>query len=337
MGSEASPCFFGINNDSNIFEVSYELTNKCNLHCLHCLNSSGNEDPEALSTEKIFKLIDDLKKIKVTKMYLTGGEPSLHPDFDAIVTYIKSKGIEIALASNGMDIADKISIIKETVSNVSLSLDGIGELHDKFRGTQGSFDNLMNSISLLINNGIKVRVSSMVWKENIDQLEQMILLAKKMGVYRIHFSMLVAAGRAADNVDNIALADDDYEIVIEQIHKLIEKYSGEDIRVSVIRDKHIDCESDSCHGGERILHINTKGDIFPCSWITKCSLANEYKSKWSAGNIDSCFEKARSLQSLVEKRKSILDACGCPAMASHYYNDPLASDPLNKLLKKHHE
>lgn len=334
MGSGVSPCFFGINNDSNIFEVSYELTNKCNLRCLHCLNSSGNEDPAALPTEKIFQLIDDLKKINVTKMYLTGGEPSLHPDFNAIVNYIKSKDIEIALASNGMDIADKISIIKETISNVSVSLDGIGELHDKFRGTQGSFDNLIKSISLLRSNGIKVRISSMVWRENIDQLEQMILLAKEMGVYRIHFSMLVSAGRAADNVNEIALADDDYEKVIEKIHKLIEKYSGEDILVSVIRDKHIDCESDSCQGGERILHINDRGDVFPCSWIAKCSLANDYQSHWVAGSIESCFKKANLLQSLVQKRKSVLDICGCPAMASHYHNDPLADDPLNKLLKK---
>lgn len=337
MGSGVSPCFFGINNDSRVFEVSYELTNKCNLHCLHCLNSSGDEDPAALSTEKIFKLIDDLKKIQVTKMYLTGGEPSLHPDFDAIVTYIKSKNIEIALATNGMNIADKISIIKKTVSNVSISLDGIGESHDKFRSTKGSFDNLIKSISLLRNNGIRVRISSMIWRENIDQLEQMILLAKKMGVYRIHFSMLVSAGRAADNIDKIALADDDYEIVVERIHKLIEKYSGKDIMVSVIRDKYIDSESESCHGGERILHINVRGDIFPCSWIAKCSLANEYQSTWSAGNIEACFKKAKLLQSLVRKRKSILDICGCPAMASHYYNDPLVDDPLNKLLKKTHE
>ncbi|MDD3301235.1 MAG: radical SAM protein [Patescibacteria group bacterium] len=337
MGTETSPCFFGVSNNSSIFEVSYELTNICNLRCLHCLNNSGNEDPEALSTGEIFKLIDDLKKINVTKIYLTGGEPSLHPDFDAIATYIKSKNIEIALASNGMDIANKISIIKKTVSNVSVSMDGIGETHDKFRNTQGSFDNLINSISLLRNNGVKVRISSMIWKENIGQLEQMIVLAKKMGVYRIHFSMLVSAGRAADNINKIALADDDYGTVIKQIHKLIEKYSGEDILVSVIRDKRIDCESNSCYGGERILHINTKGYIFPCSWVTKCSLANEYGSKWVAGNIDSCFKKSNLLQSLVKKRKSILDACGCPAMASHYYNDPLANDPLNKLLKNYHE
>jgi MoaA/NifB/PqqE/SkfB family radical SAM enzyme len=236
-----------------------------------------------------------------------------------------------------MDVESKMPIIKETISDVSISMDGIGESHDEFRGTKNSFDNLVKTVAMLRENEITVRISSMVWRKNVDQLEQMILLAKKIGAYRIHFSMLVSAGRTADNIDKIALADDDYEKTIKRIHELIKKYSKNGFTVSVIRDKCLDDKSDSCHGGERILHINTRGEIFPCSWVAKCSLANKYGLKWGKGNINDCFKKAKSLQVLVGERSIILGTSGCPAMASHYYNDDLADDPINKLLKKTNE
>lgn len=331
---KASPCFFGISENLKVFEVSYEITNKCNLNCLHCLNNSSYEDNSFLSVDQICDLVNDLKKIKVTSIYLTGGEPTMHPDFDKVVLYIKSKNIKIVIATNGMNIKNKINIIKKTISKVSVSMDGIGKLHDEFRDTKGSFKNMVETIKLLKQNGIPVRISSVVWKKNIKQLKKMILFAKKLGVYKIHFSTLVNVGRATKNINAIAVEDTKYEKTIKQIHALIDKYSDDDFKVSIIRDHHLDCASDFCKGGKRILHIDCGGKIFPCSWTAKGILADKYGIQWKKGNIMECLKKASSLQGLVKDRISLMGFSGCPAMAVHYHKDKLANDPLNKLLRR---
>lgn len=323
-----SPCFFGISDDAKVFEVSYEITNKCNLKCLHCVNNSGEEHESALPTGRIYDLIDDLVGIGMTSIYLTGGEPTLHPDFDAIVSYIKSKNIAMVLATNGTNVKNKIEIIKDTISRVSVSMDGIGEVHDEFRNTPGVFDEMMEVVALLRRNGVPVRVSSMIWKKNAGQIEEMIVRAKEVGVYKIHFSMLVAAGRAAQNIEDIRVPAEDYPALVNIVHGLIDKYSTKDFVVSAIRDHCIDGGSESCQGGARILHINTRGEIFPCSWIGKGVLGKEYGTLWEKGNIRECLKRAGALHDLVEKRIRLSGISGCPAMA----DGPLGEDPLNKLL-----
>lgn len=329
-----SPCFFGVTEQPDVWQASYEITNLCNLKCKHCCNDSSLSANKGLGKEEIFDLVDDLKEINVTSIYLTGGEPTVVPYFKEVVEYINLRGISLVMATNGFNISSNIQSIKKNISHqagVFVSLDGIGETHDEFRGIEGAFDKTINSIKLLVNNNIPTRISTVVWKKNILQLEKMIKLAKSLGVYQINFSMLFNTGRTAKN--NIEIGNSQYKQIVKKIHSLIKKYSDDKFIVSTKRDHIIGNKSDHCRGGEKILHINSKGEIFPCSWSEKCSLGSGCRAQWKKGNIKECVAKIKEFQNLVRERIDLLGYSGCPAMAVDYYKDKYADDPLNELLK----
>lgn len=332
--SKISPCFFGVTEQLGVYQVSYEITNLCNLKCKHCCNDSSSGANKGLSKDEIFDLVDELKEINVTSIYLTGGEPTMMPYFNEIVEYINLQGINLVMATNGFNISSNISSIKKNISHqagVFVSLDGVGMIHDEFRGIEGAFDKTVNSIKMLVSNKIPTRISTVVWKKNIMQLEEIIKLAKSLGVYQINFSMLFSTGRAVKN--NIEIESNQYKQVVKEIHLLIKKYSNDKFIVSIRRDSIIDSESDYCRGGEKILHINSKGKIFPCSWSEKCSLGVDYGVQWKKGNMKECVVKLKEFQNLVRERISLLGHSGCLAMAIDYYKDKYADDPINELLK----
>ena len=331
---QTSPCFFGVTKQERVYQVSFEITNLCNLKCNHCCNDSSPSANKGLSKDEIFDLVDDLKKINTTSIYLTGGEPTIFPDFEEVIEYINAKDIDLVLASNGYSIIGKLDAIKKNISHragVFVSLDGSDEVHDEFRGVKGAFKNTVNSIKMLVEKGVSTRVSSVVWQKNISQLEEIIKLVKLLGVYQLHFSMLFNSGRAAKN--NIVVEDDRYKEVIEILHYLINKYSTDEFVISTRRDRCLDCTSYRCYGGSKILHINSRGEIFPCSWAEKCELRKTFGAQWKKGNINECVEKVGKFDDLVKKRISVLGYSSCPAMAINQYHDELADDPINELLK----
>ena len=71
--------------------VEIELTEACNLKCIHCYAEAGEKLPKELPTEEIINLIDKIAKNGSSYILLTGGEPLLHKDFFKIMKYADSK------------------------------------------------------------------------------------------------------------------------------------------------------------------------------------------------------------------------------------------------------
>lgn len=331
---KVSPCVFGVTVKPGAYQVSYEINNICNLNCLHCCNRSFSNSDKGLPLKKIFTLVDDLKKIGTKNIYLTGGEPTLYPHFKEVIKYIYSQRIELILATNGLDIVRFLPAIKKYISpevGVFVSLDGLDKTHDRLRGVNGAFERVVTSIKLLVKNGIKTRISTVVWSENVKELEPLILLVKSLGVYQIHFSTLINVGKTIRD-DLIQINPKDYLAVIAKIRSLIKKYSEKEFIVSTRRDFPLNNRSDYCHGGERIIHINCRGEIFPCSWIAKSPINHYYSAQWREGKIEDCFQKIAKFQDLVQKRILVNGYSGCPAISLEFSGQKYGADPLNKLL-----
>ncbi len=121
--------------------IAWELTNACNLACIHCRASALKEpQPDELSTTRAKSFVDELIEYKPT-IILTGGEPLLRADVYEIAEYIKGKGMRAVLATNGTLLTPQIvrKLIEVGISRVSISIDGASEeMHDVFRGIQGN-------------------------------------------------------------------------------------------------------------------------------------------------------------------------------------------------------
>jgi len=182
--------------------VIWNLIRRCNLTCKHCYTTSADIDfPGELTTPEIYQVMDDLKGFKVPVLILSGGEPLLHPDIFEISQHAKEMGFYLALSSNGTLITEKNikQIADINYQYVGVSLDGIGETHDKFRQKKGSFSDSVKGIGLCRDNGIKAGIRYTLTKDNVHDFPAMLKLMDDENIDKFYLSHLNYGGRGNKN------------------------------------------------------------------------------------------------------------------------------------------
>ena len=182
--------------------VIWNLIRRCNLLCKHCYAISGDVDfPGELSRVEVFEVMDDLKAFRVPVLILSGGEPLLRADIFDISRRAKDLGFYVGLSSNGTLIdGTNIGRIQDIgYDYVGISLDGLGETHDRFRGRDGAFQESLAAVRLCRERGIKVGLRFTMTLDNARQLPALLDLAEAEGVDKFYLSHLVYAGRGNKN------------------------------------------------------------------------------------------------------------------------------------------
>ncbi len=182
--------------------VIWNLIRRCNLVCKHCYSISGDVDfPGELTTEDVFRVMNDLKMFRVPVLILSGGEPLMRPDIFEISERAKGMRFYVGLSSNGTlidaGLADRIQGIG--YDYVGISLDGIGATHDRFRGRTGAYDEALAGLRLLRDRGIKVGVRFTMTEDNAAELPRLLDLVEREGFPKFYLSHLVYAGRGNKN------------------------------------------------------------------------------------------------------------------------------------------
>jgi Fe-coproporphyrin III synthase len=178
--------------------VIWNLIRRCNLTCKHCYSISADKDfAGELTTAEVFAVMADLKRFGVPALILSGGEPLLRPDLFDIARRAKVMGFYVGLSSNGtlMDGAMVQRIAEVGFDYVGISLDGIGETHDRFRRKQGAYAASLAGIRLCRDAGLKVGVRFTLTQDNALDLPRILHLVADEGIDRFYFSHLNYAGR----------------------------------------------------------------------------------------------------------------------------------------------
>jgi len=181
--------------------VVWNITRTCNLKCVHCYNDSGVGKPcNELSTEEAKRVLDDLGRFGVPSVLFSGGEPLMRQDLFELVEYARTKGLRAVISTNGTlittDVAERIK--QQGVSYVGISLDGVGDINDKFRGVAGAFDKAMAGIKNCQAAGVRVGLRLTLTKRNIEDLEKFFDLFEAEGIERACFYHLVPSGRGGN-------------------------------------------------------------------------------------------------------------------------------------------
>src|SRR5262245_19051898 len=117
--------------------LTWELTYACNLACAHCLSSSGRRDPHELTTRQCEAVIDELQRMQVFYVNIGGGEPTVRPDFWALVDYATGHDVGVKFSTNGVKITPDIArrLAGRDYMDVQISLDGAtAEVNAAVRG-----------------------------------------------------------------------------------------------------------------------------------------------------------------------------------------------------------
>lgn len=198
-----------LRRDPRLIYLFFELTDACNLSCIHCGSSASPRNRRYLETETICKVLDSVARRYTPRdimVCLSGGEPLLHPDFFKIVAEAKKRGFACGITTNGtlVDHWTAVRMKRAGIDSVSFSLDGLRESHDWFRNRRGSFEQTVRGIRELVKTAgerIRIQITTVIHNRNLDQLEAMYDLALELGVHSWRAVNLEPIGRARTHDD----------------------------------------------------------------------------------------------------------------------------------------
>lgn len=274
--------------------VTIELTKLCNLKCIHCynFNRSGklNYEPHAELTKKeLISLLRELRARGTLQVCFTGGEPLLHPHFFNLMDEARRLNFSVSVLTNATLITKEAAKKLKKYPNlscVSISLYGSRKnIHDRITKVTGSFVATMNAIKYLQDEGVPIKLKLTILTLNFPDIENMITLAKRMGVKHTITGEITA--RYDGSKDSLL-----YRVPPIKLKKIYENTLKDVMctkRSGLFEDFKCNCALSKCA-------ISSNGDVYPCIAVP-----------WSAGNIrnqpfidiwfdSAVFERIRNLK-----------------------------------------
>lgn len=184
--------------------VVWNITQRCNLKCIHCYaHAKDVAFKNELTTEEGKVLLDDFAQFGVPVVLFSGGEPVIRKDMPELARYAVKRGMRAVISTNGTLITpEKARLFKEIgLSYVGISLDGMEEVHDRFRGVKGAFQGAVDAIKNCQEAGIKVGLRFTMNRLNAAEIPSIFDLLEELNVPRICFYHLVYAGRGSKLVE----------------------------------------------------------------------------------------------------------------------------------------
>src|SRR4030043_231804 len=180
--------------------VVWNIGQRCNLKCVHCYSQSQNREYSGeLSTEEGQALIEDLARFGSPVILFSGGEPLFRKYLLDLVRMATDRGMRAVISTNGTLITKKIAgeLKRIGLSYVGVSLDGMRETNDRFRGVEGAFDTALRGIHHCQEAGIKVGLRFTINRRNVYDIPEIFNLLEKENITRVCFYHLVYAGRGS--------------------------------------------------------------------------------------------------------------------------------------------
>lgn len=255
--------------------ISWNTTLKCNLKCSHCyINAQSKKSGRELTTDEGKGIIDQIAELGKTILVLSGGEPLLRSDIFELAQYGVQKGLIVTLGTNGTlidkETADKLHSVG--VRKVAISIDSsTATVHDSLRGVKGAWEKAVNGVKACTASGVSVQFNVTMTRQNCHDLDEIVLMAKNLGVKNIHLFFLVPTGRGKNMLD---LSPETYEELL--LKALI--YSDDSIevkptcapqfmRIAKQVGKDVSRWSRGCIAGINYCRILPDGGVTPCPYL----------------------------------------------------------------------
>jgi len=215
------------------FIAIWEVTQACDLACVHCRASAQPErHPMELSTDEGKQLIDQIADLEVPVFVLTGGDPIKRPDLFELIAHARRVGVRVSLTPSATPLLtrDVVFRLKEAgLARLAVSMDGASAAtHDAFRGLSGSFARTLDAVRWANEASLPVQINTTFSRRNIGEIDSIVALMKtlKLTLWSVFFLVPTGRGKLND-----LLSAEEFEQVFAKIHAL-SKQAGFDIKTT---------------------------------------------------------------------------------------------------------
>ena len=348
--------------------VVWNATRRCNLNCIHCYSKSENKlYPNELTTPEAKAFVTDIAEFGVPVLLFSGGEPLLRNDLFEVARLASDKGIRSVLSTNGTLITEAAAKQLKTAgfSYVGISLDGIGETNNKFRGKENAFDAAVNGIRNCLKADVKPGLRFTVTKHNYQDVPEIFNFIEAEKIPRVCFYHLAYVGRGTA-IANDDLTHEQTRAFMDYILTKTEEFHQKRLNTEILTvDNHADAvylylklkEKDTekadevlqllklnkgNSSGTGIACVDSTGNVHPDQFWQHYSLGNIRERRFSEIWTDNTEPLLQALRNRKEHLKGkcaqcrFLDICNgnLRVRAEAVYGDAWAPDPACYLTYK---
>ena len=312
--------------------ITWEITHRCNLRCVHCLSASSEASEDELSLDECKRIVDELAELKVFEINFGGGEPLLKDYFLPLLGYIHEKGIVTCISTNGTCLTNEAidCFNGNPLVNVQVSLDGATpKVNDAIRG-HGTYEKIIGGIEKLAGKDIPLSINSVVTSRNYFQLKELKELAVAYGA-NLRVSRFRPSGRARSSWEALRLNSAQLKELADWLNREPDILTGDSF-FSISQEGRRQMGLDMCGACKMTCCIDPHGDVYPCAFLQARELCGGslrekmLKDIWDNSSI---FKYFRKLEPESCRSCPRYEKCrgGCPTVAYFINQDLNSADP----------
>ena len=321
--------------------AQWDVNNDCNLNCKHCRVLEKNKKDPQLTLKEAKELLAQLYYCGITKLNLSGGEPFIRKDIFEILDYAQRfEDIVITTNCTLLDEAKCKKLAQYPNTRLSISLDGMEQIHDEFRGKKGTFKKVVDTLPILNENNIKYSIRYTLSRDTIKDAKEVLKLAAENGAQDFNTRRVILTGNASEK---LLISNEEYkssikELIQESKNLKINFRTGDPTLIPIFPEifgidlKDAEQYYAGCEAGDEIIYIDYKGNVGACSYIPM--FADNIKDK----PLDEILKNNKLFVILRQYKENLKGKCqectykmicgGCRATALALKNSLLEEDPL---------
>jgi len=246
-------------------DLSIDVTNACNRDCIHCLRDKL-EPRKHIPLDLFKQILNQACSYGIRHVSLTGGEPTLHPDWNELLFVLAERELEFSIVSNGYRFREKVlplllePTIRKCLESICFSLDGaFAYSHDALRG-EHSFQEVIEAANLCRLKEIPLSIKTVVTNLNKEELTEIALLCSALGARQQSFLALTPTPRAIEK-----------EIVpsLKEMRKVYSFINGSlvpamKMQINLESSWGIDRALFTCNAYQQAYHVDHLGNLLFC-------------------------------------------------------------------------
>jgi radical SAM protein with 4Fe4S-binding SPASM domain len=298
--SLATSCYFRTTVEAPFRKALVQIDERCNLHCAHCFVSATQRGGYMSLAEIVDKVVPRLAECRVRRVTLTGGEPTLHPDFLAVVRAFRTAGMDTGICTNATTLDEAVIAELATIGGVhcNVSLDGFrAGSHGRFRGDRSSFSITVDTVRMLgrakLLQGLLCTPNSLA---QVGEYRELCEFAVDQGAKYVLMNPLSSMGRGVRARRSLASPEDHMRRIVE----LTAPFEDAGLDVTHIRFPNTAAKPlAGCEAGT-IIYVFTPGEVTVCPYLVfaaRTPTSQHDAAEFVVGNIFTHADLAQRLDS----------------------------------------
>ncbi|GII90637.1 radical SAM protein [Sinosporangium siamense] len=266
VDTAASSCYFRTSVGGDGRKALIQISERCNLHCAHCFVSSVKEGRDLSLAELTTTVIPRLRRARVERITLTGGEPFVHPDIMGLCTHLADLGMPVGICTNATQTSDAQIERMAALGNIhiNVSLDGFRPAsHGRFRGDRSSFEVTVATVRKFAEAGLlQGLLSTPNMLTTVEEFADLCEFAVEVGAEYVLMNPLSSMGRGVKSQARLA-ADTD---TMRAIQTVTERFRPRGVDLVHIRFPNDELPLAGCDAG-KLIYVFADGATAVCPYL----------------------------------------------------------------------